>query len=81
MRADIPRSVKIEAFFHLTNPMVYLYVTLMIMMFYTVMALNVQPFGSQYAVALLGGMCLLVLGTVSASVFARRSNDSFAIGD
>ncbi|MEZ6190858.1 MAG: hypothetical protein R3C45_06145 [Phycisphaerales bacterium] len=49
--------------------MVYLYITLLAVLFYPVIAMNLDPFGrgTWYGLAL--GMSLFVLGTVSATIF------------
>ena len=69
MRSDAPARVKVEAFFHLTSPMVYLYVTLMVLMFYPAMLVNMAPFEDGTVSALVIGMSLFALGTASASAF------------
>ncbi|MCE9592329.1 MAG: glycosyltransferase [Planctomycetes bacterium] len=69
LRADVPARVKVEAFFHLTSPMVYLYITLMVLLFFPAFYVNVQPFEHGTIPALLWGMTLFTLGTASAGVF------------
>lgn len=69
LRADIPTKVKIEAFFHLTSPMVYLYVTIMAILFFPALYVNMHPFEDGTFPALIFGMTLFALGTASASVF------------
>ncbi len=68
MRARVKPRIKVEAFFHLTSPMVYLYVTLLAVLFYPVIAMNINPFGGLWYGPVLG-MGLFALGTVSAAVF------------
>jgi len=68
MRAPVPWPVRLEAFFHLTSPMVYLYITVMALLFYPAIALNIRPWGEGWNWTLVG-LSLLALGTVSASVF------------
>jgi cellulose synthase/poly-beta-1,6-N-acetylglucosamine synthase-like glycosyltransferase len=69
MRANVPVKIKIEAFFHLTSPMVYLYITLLAALFYPAIALNLEPLaqGTWYGLGL--GLSLFGLGTISATVF------------
>lgn len=69
MRAKVSKRIKLEAFFHLTSPMVYLYVTLLAVLFYPVIALNVSPAGNHAWFGLLLGLGLFGLGTISATVF------------
>ena len=67
-RAKVSKKIKLEAFFHLTGPMVHLYVTLLALLFYPVISLNVRAANSAWLGMLLG-LSLFSLGTVSASVF------------
>jgi len=69
MRADLSKKIKLEAFFHLTSPMVYLYITLLAVLFYPAIALNLEPFGRGTWYGLLLGLSLFGMGTVSATVF------------
>ncbi len=69
MRAKVSPTIKLEAFFHLTSPMVYLYITLLAVLFYPVIAMNIDPFGRDMWYGLAMGMGLFTLGTVSATVF------------
>ncbi len=83
MRADVPKKVKIEAFFHLTSPMVYLYITLFAMLFYPAIAMNIKPFGEGSWFAVAAGLSLFGLGTVSATVFyiaSQRAQKRSALG-
>lgn len=68
-RSDAPLRVKVESFFHLTGPMVYLYVTLMALLFYPAFYVNTQPFEPGSAASIVLGMSLFALGTASAGVF------------
>lgn len=61
--------VKTEAFFHLTAPMVYLYVTLFALLFYPTIELNLRSIGGQTWWGLLVGFLIFLLGTFSAVVF------------
>ncbi len=69
LKADVPWGVKVEAFFHLTSPMVYLYVSLMALLLYPAFFVNMQPFEGGSAGAFLLGMSVFALGTASASAF------------
>lgn len=76
LRSDAPLGVKIEAFFHLTSPMVYLYITLMVLLFFPAFYVNMQPFEEGSFGGLLWGMSLFTLGTASASVFYVASQSA-----
>ncbi len=69
LRARVPLKVKIEAFFHLTSPMVYLYITLFALLFYPAIFVNIQPLGRGTWVGLLIGLSMFALGTISATAF------------
>ncbi len=69
LRAKVPLGVKMEAFFHLTGPMVYVYVTLIVLMLYPVMLINLRPGANNAAAGVLLTLVLLLTGTVSAAVF------------
>ena len=69
MRSNAPLPIKVEAFFHLTSPMVYLYVTLMALLFYPALFVNMTPFENGTMSALVLGMSLFTLGTASAAAF------------
>jgi len=69
LRADVPLGVKIEAFFHLTSPMVYLYITLMAILFYPAFYVNMQPFQGGSIGSMVLGMSVFALGSASAGVF------------
>ncbi len=68
-RSPAPLKVKVEAFFHLTSPMVYLYITLFALLFYPAIAINLTPMGHGSWGGVLFGVTLFALGTVSASTF------------
>ncbi len=72
-RANVSKKIKLEAFFHLTGPMVHLYVTLLALLFFPVISLNVKAAGNSAWLGLILGMSLFCLGTVSASVFYMAS--------
>jgi len=69
LRANVPLKVKTEAFFHLTSPMVYLYITLFALLFYPAIFVNIQPIGRGTWVGLLIGLSMFALGTISATAF------------
>jgi cellulose synthase/poly-beta-1,6-N-acetylglucosamine synthase-like glycosyltransferase len=69
LRANVPLGVKVEAFFHLTSPMVYLYITLMALLFYPAFYVNMQPFEGGSIGSVVLGMSIFALGTASAGVF------------
>lgn len=62
-------KIKSEAFFHLTSMSVYLYITLLALLFFPAFYVNMQPFESGTIPALLWGMTLFTLGTASAGTF------------
>ena len=65
----VPPSVKVEAFFHLTSPMVYLYVTLMALLLYPAVLVNSAPFERGTMAGVIFATSLFALGTASAAVF------------
>ncbi len=69
MAAPVPRKVKIEAFFHLTSPMVYLYITLFALLFYPAIFINIQPVGRGTWLGLIIGLTMFGMGTISATLF------------
>ena len=73
LRADVSLRVKIEAFFHLTSPMVYLYVSLMALLFYPAIHMNLRSFDSGTMRGLILVMTLFALGTASAGAFYTAS--------
>ncbi|MEM1355177.1 MAG: glycosyltransferase [Planctomycetota bacterium] len=46
LRSKAPRKIKTEAFFHLTSPLVYLYINLFVLLFYPAIALNLKGLGA-----------------------------------
>jgi hypothetical protein len=62
-------KIKTEAFFHLTSPMVYIYVNLFALLFFPALAVNVHGLGSGTWYGILFGLSLFALGALSASVF------------
>ena len=69
LRSNAPPCVKTEAFFHLTSPLVYLYITTMALLFYPAMSLNLRSVEDGTLGAVVFGLSLFALGTASASVF------------
>lgn len=69
IRAKVSPGVKLEAFFHLTGPLVYVYVTLIVLLFYPVMLINLRPGESNAIAGVLLTLALLLTGTVSATIF------------
>ncbi|QDU33197.1 Beta-monoglucosyldiacylglycerol synthase [Poriferisphaera corsica] len=67
--SNIDLRIKIEAFFHLTAPMVYLYVTLLALLFYPAIYVNLNTTGSGRLTGILLGMTFFALGTVSGGFF------------
>ena len=73
LRASVPLRVKIEAFFHLTCPMVYLFVTLLVLLLLPTLAINRHLFEHlTLAATLLAAMCMM-FGTTSVAVFTLTS--------
>src|SRR5690606_30229355 len=73
MRADAPLPVRKEAFFHLTCPVVYPCVCLMVLLFYPAFFVNMQPFEDGTVAGALWGLMLFAMGTLSAGVFYMAS--------
>ena len=71
--AKLPVKVKIEAFFHLTSPMVYLYITLLALLFFPAIYVNLDMVGRGTWFGAFLGMGLFMLGTISATVFYLTS--------
>jgi cellulose synthase/poly-beta-1,6-N-acetylglucosamine synthase-like glycosyltransferase len=83
IRAEVPLKVKIEAFFHLTSPMVYLYITLFAALFYPAISMNIKPFGQGAWLGPAAGVSLFCMGTISAAIFyiaSQRAQHRSAIG-
>ena len=68
-KSSAPFKVKLEAFFHLSSPMVYLYITLFALLFYPALYVNLKPMDDGTWLGSILGISLLLLGTVSAAVF------------
>jgi len=73
LRAKVDWRTKMEAFFHLTSPMVYVYVTLFALLFYPTVYVNLKPLGQGNWIGVALGIALFVLGSVSATVFYLAS--------
>jgi len=69
LTADVPMKIKVEAFFHLTSPMVYLYITLFALLFYPAVWVNLQPIEDGRRAGVFLGLSLFMVGTVSATTF------------
>src|SRR5690606_22993891 len=75
MRSDASPLVKLEAFFHLTNPLVYLCITLLALLFYPVFTIGIRGFDTGAAGFALGA-AMILLGTVSAAAFYVTSQSA-----
>ncbi|MAE60355.1 MAG: glycosyl transferase family 2 [Planctomycetaceae bacterium] len=69
LTSDAPRRVKIEAFFHLTSPMVYLYVVLMTLLFFPAFFINMTVVERGSMAGVLFGVSLFTLACASAGTF------------
>jgi cellulose synthase/poly-beta-1,6-N-acetylglucosamine synthase-like glycosyltransferase len=69
VKSRVPLHIKLEAFFHLTSPMVYLFVTLFALLFYPAIAMNLHFVGEGTWLGVLIGLALFGVGTLSATVF------------
>lgn len=69
LRSGAPARVKLEAFFHLTSPAVYLLVTALAVLFYPVIYVNLHQPDTDSWVGTLLGLSLFALGTLSAGTF------------
>jgi hypothetical protein len=72
-RAKVGWRTKLEAFFHLTSPMVYVYVTLFALLFYPTIYVDLKPMGQGNWIGVALGIALFVLGSISATVFYLAS--------
>ncbi|MFW6058751.1 MAG: cellulose synthase family protein [Phycisphaeraceae bacterium] len=73
LRSDAPWRVKIEAVFHLTSPLVYLYITLLALLFYPAIFVNLGAVERGTSIGLTLGLVFFALGTISAAVFYLTS--------
>ena len=67
-----PTAAKVEAFVHLTHPMVFVAITLMALLLYPTLYVNLLAFGEaneKGVLAMFVGVSLFALGTASAGVF------------
>lgn len=62
-------KIKSEAFFHLTGMGVYVYITMLALLFFPAFYVNMQPFETGTLPAMLWGLSLFALGTTSAGTF------------
>lgn len=69
LSSDANWKIKSEAFFHLTGMAVYVYITLLALLFFPAFYVNMQPFESGTIPALIWGLTLFSLGTASAGTF------------
>ncbi len=69
LRSRASLGVKAEAFFHLTSPMVYLFISVMALLFYPAFFVNIQPFEDGTFASFLMCISLFALGTASAGMF------------
>ncbi|HCD33022.1 MAG TPA: glycosyl transferase family 2, partial [Phycisphaerales bacterium] len=69
LTSDANWKIKSEAFFHLTSMSVYVYITLLALLFFPAFYVNMQPFESGTIQALIWGLTLFSLGTASAGTF------------
>lgn len=69
VRSSAPSRVKVEALFHLTAPMVYLYITLLALLFYPAIYVNLAHLDKARSLGLALGTGFFVLGSTSAAVF------------
>jgi hypothetical protein len=69
LTSDANWKIKSEAFFHLTGMAVYVYITLLALLFFPAFYVNMQPFESGTIPALIWGLTLFSLGTASAGTF------------
>ena len=69
LRSDAPRRAKIEAFFHLTSPMVYVYVVAMTLLFFPAFFINMELFERGSSAGILFGLSLFTMACASAGTF------------
>ncbi len=80
LRSDAALRVKTEAFFHLTSPMVYLFITLMALLFYPAIYLNLRSIDDGTIGGVVFGLSLFALGTASAGAFYTVSQHEVGRG-
>lgn len=68
-RSQAPLGTKIEAFFHLTSPMVYVFMVAMVLLVFPALFVNVQPFEKGDANGWLFCVLVFMMATASASTF------------
>lgn len=69
MRSTAPLSTKIEAWFHLTSPIVYVFVVLLSLLFFPAFFVHISPVEQNTWPALFFGLTLFALATASAGTF------------
>ncbi|MBL1218998.1 MAG: glycosyltransferase [Planctomycetes bacterium] len=69
MTSDASLATKIEAWFHLTSPIVYPFVVLLSLLFFPAFFVNIYPVESGTAIGWLFGLTLFGLATASAGTF------------
>lgn len=68
-KSSAPLGTKIEAFFHLTSPMVYIFMVIMVLLVFPALFVNVQPFERGDPTGWLFCSVVFLMATASASVF------------
>ncbi len=71
LRSSANWKIKLEALFHLTSPLVYLYINLFVLLFYPAIAANVKGSGTVFSV--LFGATMFGVGAMSAGFFYLTS--------
>ncbi|MFG0331640.1 MAG: glycosyltransferase [Phycisphaerales bacterium] len=69
LRSRAPIANKIEAWFHLTSPIIYLFVILMSLLFFPAFFVRIAPFERGSATAWFFGLTIFGLATASASTY------------
>jgi len=86
-RSPAPLGTKVEAFFHLTSPMVYVFMVMMVLLVFPALFVNVQPFERGDATGWLFCATIFMMATASAGTFyiasqrQRRRSVWKAIGE
>jgi cellulose synthase/poly-beta-1,6-N-acetylglucosamine synthase-like glycosyltransferase len=76
LRSDVPLRTKIEAWFHLTSPLVHLFILLLVLL---VLPAMFVPWPIRYANPAIGvslGVLFMILGALAAAVFYLASQTS-----
>lgn len=69
LRADVSPGHKIEAWFHLTSPVVHPCVVLIVLLAYPAMAMNLTPFAGHSIASGLFGWLVLLMATMSGGTY------------